>query len=149
VLLHDAPDDGKAQSQTGAPFFGSKQGLKDMFQMRRRDAHPGVLEGNFQVFALAGGSDVQRAAFRHGLIGVRDEIAKCLLELLAVDPDVRQLLCARAYYLNPRRYFHTGQCLIQQALNVHFGQGRLMHSGEIHQVGDDLVRGPDLLFQDT
>ena len=83
------------QAQAGAPphLLGGVKGIKDLGEVPRVDAHPGVRHVNDHPLAVGRrvGADLEGAPVQHGLDGVDEQIEKDLLQAFLFAPDGRQV----------------------------------------------------------
>ena len=83
VLVDEAAADG--ETQAGAPFLGGEERREQGFQVLRRDALAGVLDGEDQVISLDRGAYGDHPAPGHGLQGILKEIEEHLTHLAGIE----------------------------------------------------------------
>ena len=90
VLLDDPA--GRGQAQSRAAFLGGEVDLKDGVDVLRRDTRARVGDLDLHALVPGRGADDQLAAFRHGLLGVEDDVQQRLLEQIRVRLDLGHVI---------------------------------------------------------
>src|SRR5579875_174056 len=93
VLLDDAIGDGKTQPGAAAVAgcrlaFGGEERIVDTMDVLLGNAAAGVRNPHLHVMTVVG-ADGQRAAARHGVLGVQEQVQEHLLQLAGVAVDCR------------------------------------------------------------
>lgn len=91
-ICHDGLDNGEAEARAAglprATLFDAPEAVKDVFEVRRRDADAGVDDGNGGQLFVACDVDVDAATVFVIDDGIADDVAQGDVEEIAISPAV-------------------------------------------------------------